>query len=389
MPGVATISYTTHSRHLNYGAVLHGWAFQQVLARMGCDSVVIDYLPKGLERYHFKWPVLGVFHVSLWRHPIILLRRVAQWLVSTPANLRKYRKFERFIHTRLSVTPRMYAEADLASAERLEGVSADVFVCESDVIWKWHRRLGMDSAFFLDFPAASGKRKVAYAPSIRKGGFPPETEARFVGYVRGFGAVSSRERAGAEYIERLSGRTVPHLPDPTLLLDAADYAPITAPCPVKPGYVLLYTCMKANVNMVREAKRYAKRLGRPLVEVGNFGINRFLFGHKVVDDAGIEEWLGLFRNADAVVCNSFHGICFALIFHKPFFAFKRIENDWRFTGICEDYGLERRLLEADGRIPEKVEDLDFAAIDRLVAANRVRAEKFIREEIVRFAGGTG
>ena len=49
MSQVATISFTTHSRHLNYGAVLHGWAFQQVLKRMGCESVVIDYLPRSLK----------------------------------------------------------------------------------------------------------------------------------------------------------------------------------------------------------------------------------------------------------------------------------------------------------------------------------------------------
>ena len=56
-PSVATISYTTHSKHFNYGAVLHGWAFQRVLARMGCDAVVVDYVPRSLEGYSFKWPV--------------------------------------------------------------------------------------------------------------------------------------------------------------------------------------------------------------------------------------------------------------------------------------------------------------------------------------------
>lgn len=383
-PRVATISYTTHSRHLNYGAVLHGWAFQQVLKRMGCESIAIDYLPRDLARYHFKWPVLGAFRVRFWRHPLLFSRRVAQWLVSSFANIRKLRKFERFFHTRMSVTSRMYSEEELKAADRIEGIDPDVFVCESDVIWKWNPRFGLDSGFLLDFPAADGKRKVAYAPSIRKGGFPLEAEKRFVEYVRGFDAVSSRERAGAEYIERVSGRAVPYLPDPTLLLAAADYAPITAPCRVKGGYVLLYTCMKANVNMMREAKRYAKRTGKRLVEVGNFGINRFLFGHKVVDDAGVEEWLGLVANADAIVCNSFHGICFALIFHKPFFAFKRSDNDWRFTGICKTFNLEDRLLEPGDRIPDNARPIDFEVVDQLVAENRIRAEKFIYDEIARF-----
>ena len=116
VPRVATISYTTHSRHLNYGAVLHGWAFQQVLKRMGCESIAIDYLPRDLARYHFKWPVLGAFRVRFWRHPLLFSRRVAQWLVSSFANIRKLRKFERFFHTRMSVTSRMYSEEELKAA---------------------------------------------------------------------------------------------------------------------------------------------------------------------------------------------------------------------------------------------------------------------------------
>ena len=379
-PSVATISFTTHSKHFNYGAVLHGWAFQRVLARMECDSVVIDYVPRSLEGYSFKWPVLNALRG--WRHPFLIPRRVAQWLVSTRANLRKMEKFEQFKRMRLACTPRTYTEKTLVSAQRLEGCDPSVFVCEADVIWKRCKNRAFDRGFFLDFPSAEGKCKVAYAPSVAKEPFPPDEERRFAEYLRGFDALSSRERAGAEYMSRISGRGVPWLLDPTLLLSAAEYAAIAEPFG-RNGYILLYTCMNANVNMVREARRLAARTGKALVEVGNYGINRYIFGHEVIDDAGIEEWLGLFMSADAVVCNSFHGICFSLIFHKPFFAFKRAEDDWRFTGMCSEFGLEDRLMERDGRIPECVADIDFAAIDGKLASHIARSMDYIRDNIVR------
>ena len=382
---VAFISYVTHSRHLNYGATLHGWAFQQILSRMGCDSVAIDYVPKSLTGYHFKWPVLQA--MRSWRHPVLFVRRVAQWLVSTRANLRKWRKFREFARARLVCTPKTYGAKSIMEHAVLEGCEdARVFVCESDVIWKRSAVHGMDPGFLLEFPAAARARKVAYAPSVAREPLPPGEEERFAECVGRFDAVSSRERAGAEYIGRLVGREVPWLPDPTLLLSAEDYAAIAKPSG-RSGYVLLYTCMNVNVNMIREARRFAKRLGKRLVEVGNYGINRYIFGHETVDDAGVEEWLGLFMDADAIVCNSFHGICFSVVFGKPFFAFKRNETDWRFTGICGELGLEDRLVDAGGRIPESPGDIDFGRVRRALAPHVARAREFIETNIVEYAKG--
>lgn len=378
-PAVATISFTTRSKHFNYGAVLHGWAFQQVLARRECGSVVIDYLPRRLEGYSFKWPVLNALRG--WRHPLLIPRRVAQWLVSTRANLRKMEKFKAFRRARLVCTPCAYTEKSLLSAQAIEGCAPSVFVCEADVIWKRHERVAFDRGFYLDFPAAEGKRKVAYAPSVAKEPFPPDEERRFAEYLRGFDAVSARERAGAEYMSRITGCEVPWLLDPTLLLQADEYAAIAQPSG-RSGYILLYTCMNANVNMVREAKRLAARTGKTLVEVGNYGINRFIFGHEVVDDAGIEEWLGLFMDADAVVCNSFHGICFSLIFNKPFYVFSRGGEDFRFENICEATGLSDRLLPTDGTIPLEDVPIDFADVARRLDPLREKSLRFIDENVV-------
>lgn len=387
-PRVAVISYTTHSKHLNYGAALHGWAFQRVLARMGCESVFIDYLPRDLKDHEFKWPILGCLRIRFWRHPVLFVRRTATWFFSSFANVRKWEKFRRFFRTRLVATERVYTEADLLAADRIDGLDPAVFVCESDVLWKHRSNAPLDRGFFLDFPAAAGRRKVAYAPSVSKGGYTDDEVRRIADYVRGFAAVSSRERAGAEWLSRISGRDVPALLDPTLLLAAEDYAALAADAGVpargeKRGYLLLYTCVNFNANMVREARRFAKRLGKRLIEVGNFGFNRFLFGHEVVDDAGVEEWLSLFMGADAVVCNSFHGICFSVVFRKPFFAFKRKEDDWRFTGLCGALGLSDRLVERGGRIPDDAPPVDFAEVERRLAPLASASLRFIEENIAK------
>ncbi len=377
-PRVATISFTTYSKHLNYGAVLHGWAFQRILERMGCRSAVIDYIPRNLDGYSLKWPFLSA---GQRRFPSAV-RFVVRWMFSLCANLCKYRKFETFYRTQLLRTARRYRERDLQDAGALAEEAFEVFVCESDVTWKKRPEAPFDRGFLLDFPATKGKTKVAYAPSLGTAPFSPEEEGVFAQAIGDFAAVATRERAGADYVGRLIGRPVPWVLDPTLLLAAADYEAIARP-PQYDGYVLLYTCMRYNRKMVVEAKKYAKRLGKRLVEVGNYGVNRHLHGHTVIDDAGVEEWLGLFKGADAVICNSFHGICFSLIFHKPFYAFSRGAEDTRFANICEAAGLSDRLLESQGEIPDEASPVDFDAVEARLAPLRERSLEFIQREIVR------
>lgn len=373
---VAAISFTTYSKHLNYGAVLHGWAFQRVLESMGCPSATIDYVARGLEGYSIRWPFLNARH----RRFIPALRFLARWSFSLFANLRKERKFRRFLRENLRLTDRTYRERDLVAGDP-ELDRFDVFVCESDVTWKKRDTADFDRGFLLDFPAARAKARVAYAPSLGSRPYPSDQEPRFVEAVRGFAAIGTRERAGAEYVGRLLGRDIPWVLDPTLLLAATEYAAI-AKRPRFGGYVLLYTCMKYNRNMVEEARRYADRLGRRLVEVGNYGVNRYLHGHSVIDDAGVEEWLGLFSHADAVVCNSFHGICFSIIFRKPFYVFSRGGDDFRFANICAATGLADRLLAPDGRIPAVDAAVDFDAVEAALAPVRARSEAFLREHVI-------
>lgn len=373
----AVFSYSARSEHFNYGAILHGYAFRRVLASLGCEAEVIDYVPRHLEGYHWRWPVLNAF--GLWRTPGAAVRCAVRWTCSLFPNLRVARKVRRFLSERLGVAEKPLLFRDLA-AGALTDRGFDVFVCASDVIWRKRDGFPLDRGFFLDFPAAAMARRVAYAPSLRPYG-DPEVERELVRLASPFAAVSARERVGADYLARILGREVPHLLDPTLLLTGDDYATLAKPPERKGGYVLVYMCMKHNGRMVRAASDWAARLGFPLVEVGHYSVDRLLYRHEVVDDAGVEEWLGLFRHASAVVCNSFHGICFSVLFRKPFYVFGREAGDPRFADLCEALGLEDRLLSPVGRIPATDRPIDFNEVEKRLAPLRGRSLAFIRKFI--------
>ncbi len=374
----AVISYSARSEHFNYGAILHGYAFKRVLSQLGCEAEVIDYVPQHLEGYHWRWPIFNAFR--MWRSPVSAIRYALRWLCSLGANLRTANRIHRFLADELGVKDGPLTGRQLA-ADALADHGYDVFVCASDVIWRKRSGYPLDKGFFLDFPAAAASRRIAYAPSLRPYD-DPDVERELVRLAAPFAAVSARERIGAAYLSRLLGREIPHLLDPTLLLAGDDYAPLAKPPARKDAYVLLYMCMKHNGRMVRAAADWARRLGKRLVEVGHYGIDRLLYRHEVVDDAGVEEWLGLFRAADAVVCNSFHGICFAVLFKKPFYVFGRESDDPRFADLCETLGLGERLLPPDGTIPAETHPIDFAAVEARLAPLRARSLAFIRDFIV-------
>ena len=46
---VGIISINKYSKHLNFGAALHSYAFQQYLDKQGIDNVIIDYLPRFMK----------------------------------------------------------------------------------------------------------------------------------------------------------------------------------------------------------------------------------------------------------------------------------------------------------------------------------------------------
>lgn len=66
MKAVGIISYITYSSHLNYGATLHGYAFQRVLKeKFGVDSKIINYIPRLLEKENLRYPFLNPWKIKL------------------------------------------------------------------------------------------------------------------------------------------------------------------------------------------------------------------------------------------------------------------------------------------------------------------------------------
>ena len=109
-------------------------------------------------------------------------------------------------------TQRFYSQEELAAnAHRY-----DLVISGSDQVWNVNIP-DFDSAYFLGW--AGNARRVAYAPSL--GGcdfsaYPDQAQLRQ--WLNDFDALSTRERTGQKAVKAVTGKDIPILPDPTLLI---------------------------------------------------------------------------------------------------------------------------------------------------------------------------
>lgn len=362
---VGIISINRYSVHMNYGAALHSFAFQQCLDRLGFSNVIINYFPRFMEGYNLKYPILNG---HTWKGYL-------KWLIGGRENVKKYKKFEHFFDTYCRYTKQVCTSFTIDN-ENFDNYNIDTFICESDVIWKPASTKGIEDAYFLNFPAANSCRKVAYAASVGLKMTGME-KARVKDLLQDFYAISVRERDSVDFIRNLYNGKVEWVIDPTLLLTKEDYYSYVK-FPKEDNYLLVYNCMVNDKRMLRYAQSLANKLNLRMIEISAFPENGLLYKHVVKTDLGIEEFLGYFANASYVVCNAFHGSCFSLLFEKNFQLFQREEFDYRLKSIIEPLGLLSVYVPKNRTFENlSLQELDYSEINKKLNNFRNNSTDFI------------
>lgn len=134
--------------------------------------------------------------------------------------------------------------------------------------------------------------------------------------------------------------------------------------------------------MVSKAQKLSRKKNLQMIEISNFFINKFMFSHRVKTDVGIEEFLGYFKYADMIVCNAFHGCCFANIFNRQFFLFQRDKSDYRMKNITDALGESGHFISCDDkRIPLEVQPIDYKIVNSKIKELRMKSTKFIIDSL--------
>lgn len=351
----------------NYGFLLQNYALQTFLRSLGFETFLIRAdIPIGCSRLDYYKSLLqkgGFFSLACY-FKSRLLCKTAQKILSENKNDEK-RKFSDFIDKNLNPTKifRSFSELEAGCP------AAEIYIAGSDQVWNTYGEnygavFEQIKAYLLSFAPDSAK-KISCAASFGKSSLNTEFESLFRKELSEFDFISCREKSGVEICKGLGFENAVLQQDPAMLLSADEYKKIASGnlVPEKP-YILLYLLGNDTDFSIRRLKKIAKSKNLDVVYVPANEAQRINFHRKTYP--AVEEWLGLYGNASAVVTNSFHGTVFSLIFSKPFLAVRQSgkfeSQNVRIDSLLKDFGLKSRIFSGD--FEKLFAPVDFESVNK-------------------------
>lgn len=293
---------TIHSiRH--YGSVLQTLATQQLLEDRGHEVEVVDYW-----RRNFDDSVESHLRRSRWNSHAIT--RLAYRIARNRGVQRAADLFGRFVDRRINLTSRQYH----SPRELMEDPPvAEVYCVGSDQVWNDEYNEDGNGPFYLEY-APSEAMKLSLASSFGKDGVRPQELQRLCSALAGFGAISVREDRARDFLGSV-GIDAEQLVDPALAISTQFWLGLAAgeTTPSR-KYVLSYMLNRSPGHRAILDEAARRTLAEPLHLDYRFHLGHLLSQTAVLPS--VERFLALFRDAEAVVTDSFHGLVFSLVFGR-------------------------------------------------------------------------
>lgn len=367
MKRVGIVSYNMYGNFTNYGSALQTYALHKTINSLdpaNIHSIVVDYCPDILLDKDILDPMK-----NMWDQDP---ESIELCILSLPSIRENFEKFLQFYKTHYDLSSQKYTSVNFDHSLVEENLNG--YVCGSDTIFAVPE-FGFDDGFYANYPVMQN-RSVAYAASFGDYEVSSEDSVELAKRFENFNYIALREDDKLENVKSLTTTPVDKVIDPTLLLTGEDYEEISIAPEITEPYLLLYSRRKNN-DMQSFAERMAAQNGWKIVEISLNAKN--VDKHIMRYDAGVEEFLGLVKNASMVVTNSFHGMIFAVQFRRPFYIFSRKLCDVKIAEVLDLFGIADRLLH-DGK-EDSALPIDYERVhDRLSIARR-DSLKILRKEL--------
>lgn len=257
------------------------------------------------------------------------------------------KKFNSFRADYMNISKIQFKDIDDLPEDRY-----DLCIVGSDQVWNYHLIEGKEKAYFLWF-AGDNTRKISYAASIGSGIDDVERMKWLSKWLGGMDAISVREKSALEVVRSITAKSVTPCVDPTLLHDRFfwekyEKKPIGL---TDEKYIFMYAL---GYNWCREEERKAAQMACELAESKGLAVIHYYYGRlrewfpegsKHCFCEGPQEMLWLFHHAEVVICCSFHGTAFSVIYEKPFYTFYTPGNGSRMKDLVTELGIPERYID--------------------------------------------
>jgi hypothetical protein len=348
----------------NYGQILQCYALQKYLRDAGHDAYLIRYDPRN---DYVKTPVWKRLLKAF--NPITLInffhyRIKKQIIYGKIEKLNALRRFDNFKNKYIRQSKNIYHSYRELVVDPPE---ADVYIAGSDQVWNpdmlsFKNNGNQTGAFFLNFGNTETKR-IAYAVSFGKERLAGNYIKEITPLLKKFNYVSVREKSGLDICRQCGVTGAEWVPDPTMLLGAADYRALAHEPAIKieKPYCLVYMLSnECNFSIEAVYDWVEKRNLNVVYITGNLRHDK----HKKIY-ADIGEWLYLIDKAEYVITNSYHCSIFSLLFQKQFglipLTGKLVGMNSRFNALFELFLINERFIDTAFNVLD--ETINWDAID--------------------------
>ena len=248
----------------------------------------------------------------------------------------------------------------------------DYFIAGSDQIWNPH--LLKDTTEFLDF--ANRNKRVAYAASFGVSEIKPDKVEIVRKGLEGIDYISVREQAGAKIVKELTGKDVPVLVDPTLLLTVEEWEKVMER-PVwyrDEKYILVYFLSKLPDKIKKDIQNLAEKYKLKIIDLmDKENINYYC--------SPPGEFLYLTKNCSLMYTDSFHGTVFSILNRRPFVTCSReggINMDSRIDTLLSMFNLENRKISKENNYEiDNPMEIEYPNVEAILERERQRSKEFL------------
>lgn len=387
--GILTFFYNNR----NYGGLLQAYALQKSIQNRieNCDCKQISYnlSPTPLKSkirnaINYSTPV-DIFEMIFWD---MSLKKIIETFPNKyvqrviKSRLEAFKKFE----DEIPHSKEVYNYQSIKNSVK----EYDIYVVGSDQIWN----AGIDLKTFLLSFAPDNIGKISYAASSGGIVFKGNQKKLLVDNLTCFDAISVREKSLEKQINELGNFSIKTVIDPVFLLEREEWEEVVQDTQIEEPYILCYLLgtsyrQRKMVEAVCSEKGY-KLLVFPYITNNSFRLCDYKIGDIKDCNSGPKQFLGLIKNAEAVITDSFHAVAFSVIFNKTFCVLPRYQNgkesksNNRILDFLDQMHIRGRVAESKEQIIEVLNNtIEYKQVNGYVDKWKTESEAWIMDALLK------
>lgn len=353
----------------NYGAVLQAAALENVVTQLGYNTEHINYIP-------YNNGVKNRFKKSFFGHLVKVVLGKSNFFNYVTNQC----VFENFRQEWVTRTPASYhTSSDLDSIAS----NYSAIIVGSDQVWRqsMHSNSSDSYAYYLQF-ASDTTLRISYAASFGidywEKSENKQKENTIKNSISKFDSISVRESSGVKICAEQFNMKAEHVLDPTLLVDKAFFEGMIDNIKKEKNSHIIYYILDITDAFTSKLNYFSTQ---KKLSLENIYYKKERFFNKYIP---VDLWLYKIKNSNLVITDSFHCVCFSIIFNKDFLCIKnKRRGESRLYSLLGILNLESRLIDANELEYhlKNYSTIDYSTINEILNSKKESSLKFLKKSL--------